>query len=337
MSFKKWKNYDGNINILSNIQEPDIAKLISEKEIHSLQFYEFEKPNQQTWSTLNSFFKKHPEVELSIIWQQKQDFSFYKNLPYVRKFSISSFGTKDFSILQSNTELKSFSIGETKSKSVDVSFIKKLSKLEEIYIDGMKKGIENIGHLQKLKTISLRAIKLANLQFLTSVKNLEKLELLYGSYENIEALHTLQNIKRLELSRVRNINDFAFITHLNSLESLTIEGQTRLVELPNYGNLKKLEYLGVQNNRNLTDISNINHLQKLKVFWLSFAENQKVKEIKHLLEQAAHFILHSKSIQYTNIFSFPWLDDATKEKLYTKGIKEYSEWIVLNQRLQKWL
>lgn len=80
MAFKKWKNYDGNINILSNIKESDIPKLIAEKEIHSLQLYEFEKPNQQTWDTLNSFFKKYPEVALSIIWQHEQDFAFYKNL-----------------------------------------------------------------------------------------------------------------------------------------------------------------------------------------------------------------------------------------------------------------
>lgn len=48
----------------------------------------------------------------------------------------------------------------------------------------------------------------------------------------------------------------------------------------------------------------------------------------------------SKISLFTKIllnFSFPWLASATKEKIFAKGIKEYSEWIVLDQRLQKWL
>jgi len=53
---KKWGNFNGNINIYEDLKSSDIPKLIQEKDIHSLQFFEFKTPNKKTWEVLNSFF-----------------------------------------------------------------------------------------------------------------------------------------------------------------------------------------------------------------------------------------------------------------------------------------
>jgi len=37
----KWENFNGNVNIYSNLKNSDIPRLIEEKNIHSLQFYQF--------------------------------------------------------------------------------------------------------------------------------------------------------------------------------------------------------------------------------------------------------------------------------------------------------
>jgi hypothetical protein len=73
----RWKNFNGNINIYDNLQHSDIPKLIREKLIHTLQFYQFKTPNNKTWEVLNNFYHNYPALGLRILWYEKVDFSFY--------------------------------------------------------------------------------------------------------------------------------------------------------------------------------------------------------------------------------------------------------------------
>lgn len=60
----KWENYSGNINLVSDIKDSDIPKLISENNIRQIQLYSFTNPNIKTWETLNQFFSKYPKIKL---------------------------------------------------------------------------------------------------------------------------------------------------------------------------------------------------------------------------------------------------------------------------------
>ncbi|RKQ50554.1 hypothetical protein BXY85_1570 [Roseivirga pacifica] len=80
----KWKNFDGNINILSNINDSDISKILSEKGIHSIQLYEFTQPSKSTWQSLNKLFEKNPDIGLRVLNHEKLNFSFYELIPSVR-------------------------------------------------------------------------------------------------------------------------------------------------------------------------------------------------------------------------------------------------------------
>jgi len=192
---EKWKNHSGNINILSDLKKSDIPKIIAEKNIHSLQLYAFKTPKNQTWETLNEFYKRYPNIGLRVLWYDTQDLSFYKEIPNIRKFTIASYNTKDYSELQFNTKLKHFGIEETKSTAVDISFIKEFKDLESLYVDGMKKGLENVKYLKKLKALTFRGIKKNNLDCLLDLNNLEKLNLLFGSYKNLDTLSKLKQLK----------------------------------------------------------------------------------------------------------------------------------------------
>ncbi len=64
---EKWTNHSGNINIHDDLKKSDIPKIISEKDIHSLQFYTFENPKTQTWETLNEFYKHYPNIGLRVL------------------------------------------------------------------------------------------------------------------------------------------------------------------------------------------------------------------------------------------------------------------------------
>lgn len=319
---EKWKNHSGNINILSDIKKSDIPKIMAEDNIHSLQLYQFQNPKKQTWETLNEFYKQYPDIRLRVLWHETQDLSFYREIPNIRKFSIASFNTKDYSALLSNTKLTHFGIEETKSTAVDLSFIKEFKDLESLYVDGMKKGLENVKYLKKLKVLTFRGVKMDDLDFLSELNNLEELNLLFGSYKNLESITKLKQLKSIEFSRVRQIPNFEFLNSLENLEKIEFEGMSKMEEIPNLSKLTKLKSVHIHNNLRLQDIKSIGEIQNLKLLQLSFAENSKASERKNLIEQSVRILMKSESIEYTNIMH--WMDEETTKKLTEKGIKKWS-------------
>jgi len=319
---EKWGNYSGNINIYADIKNSDIPKIIAEENIHSLQLYEFKNPNNRTWETINEFFKRYPEIRLRVLWYDKQDLSFYNQIPNVRKFSIASFNTKDYSNLISNTKLKYFGIEETKSKAVDLSFIREFKDLESLYVDGMKKGLENVRYLNELKTLTFRGVKLENLDFLTELKKLQELNLLFGSYKNLDSISKLKQLKSIAFSRVRQIPNFDFLNSLKNLEKIEFEGMSKMESIPNLSELEKLERIHIHNNLRLQNIRPVGEIPNLKLLQLSFAENQKSTEIKNLISQSAEILMKSNTIEYTNILR--WTDEKTTKELTDKGIKMWN-------------
>jgi hypothetical protein len=318
----KWGNYSGNINIFSDLKKSDIPKIIAENNIHSLQLSQFENPKKQTWETLNEFYRQYPNIGLRILWHESQDLSFYKEIPKVRKFTIATYNIKDYSELLSNTNLKHFGIEETKSKAVDLSFIKEFKDLESLYVDGMKKGLNNIRHLKKLKTLTLRGVKMDNLNLLSELENLEELNLLFGSFKNLESLANLKKLKSIEFSRVRQIPNFDFLNSLENLEKIEFEGMSKMEEIPNLSNLKKLKRVHIHNNLRLNNIKSIGNIPNLKLLQLTFAENSKTAERKNLIEQSVAILMECKSVEYSNIMH--WTDEETTKKLTEKGIKVWN-------------
>lgn len=319
---EKWTNHNGNINIHSDLNKSDISKIISEENIHSLQLYTFENPKKETWETLNEFYKQYPEIRLRVLWHETQDLSFYREIPNVRKFTIASYNTKDYSPLLSNTKLKHFGIEETKSTTVDLSFVKEFKDLESLYIDGMKKGLENIKYLKKLKILTFRGVKLDNLNFLVELDNLEELNLRFGSYKSLESISNLKQLKSIEFSRVRQILNFDFLKTLENLEKIEFEGMSKMEVIPDLSKLVKLKVVRVDNNLRLKDVTSIGEISNLKVFLLWFAENSKASERKSLIEQSVNLLLKSKTIEYTNIMH--WTDEETTNRLTERGIKKWS-------------
>ena len=317
----KWKNFGGNINILRDIKKSDISKIISEERIHSLQFYEFKTPNNRTWETLNEFFKKYPDIRLRILWYNQMDFSFYQLIPSLRKLSIASYLTKDFTPLLANCELTSLGIEETKSVATDLSFIRKFSKLESLYIDGMKKGLESISELSELKTLTLRGVKMKDLDIIHGLNKLRELNLLYGSYKNLDGIANLADLEVLEISRTRQIPNYNFLNSLSNLRSLCFEGMSQLERLPSLRGLKNLTKIQIDNNSRLADINSVSELQSLQEFLLFFPENFKAALRKKLRKQAFEIILASKTIKSTNLLRTA--DDGMKVKLKEKGIKQW--------------
>jgi hypothetical protein len=318
---EKWGNFNGNINVFKDLKSSDIPKLIQEKDIHSLQFFQFTNPKNKTWKVLEEFYQNYPKIGLRIVWYNQVDFDFYSLLPSLRNFDISSYNTSDYTPLLKNKYLTDLGIGETKSKSIDLSFIKEFENLTTLWIDGMKKGLESASQLSKLERLTFRGVKMNNLDLINNLTNLKQLRLLFGSYKNLNAIANVESIKTLEISRTRQIPNYDFLKSMDNLNSLYLEGMSKMESLPDLSGLKNLKRIQIENNSRLTDITNVNQLQNLEIFLLFFPENFKAAYRKELFKQATDFLLNSKTVKYTNLFF--WIEDDLKKKLTEKGIQKW--------------
>jgi len=319
---EKWGNFNGNINIYDNLKSEDIPNLIKEKGIHSLQFFQFDKPNDKTWNTLNEFYQNYPEIGLRLVWHKEINFDFYSLLTSLRNFDISSYNTIDYTPLLLNRELTDLGIGETKSTTVDLSFIKEFKNLTTLWIDGMKKGLESTSELSKLERLTFRGVKMNNLDLINNLENLKQLRLLFGSYKNLDAISNVKSLNTLEISRTGQIPNYDFFKNMENLNSLYLEGMSKMEKLPDLSGLSNLKRIQIENNSKLVDITNINQLHNLETFLLFFPENFKVAYRTELFKQALDFLLNSKTVKYTNLFF--WIDNDLKQKLENKGIKPWN-------------
>lgn len=316
---KKWGNFSGNINVYSDLKEPNIEKLIKEPNIHSVQFYQFKDPSTKTWNVLEKFFRKYPQIRLHIFWYDEVDFKFLEHLPSVKRFAVSSFLTKDFSPISRYLELEDLSLGETKSISVNVDFISSFKDLKRFYNDGMKKGLEVLSGLSQLEVLTLRGVKMADLRFVENLQNLKELNLLFGSFKDLSSISKLKQLEELEISRTRQIPDYDFLSGLINLKTLCFEGMSKMEVLPNLNALRGLTKIQIDNNNRLTDINSVNQLENLNTFLLFFPENFKAAWRKELMEQASEILRKSETIKSTNLWRL--MDEKDREVLKQKNIE----------------
>ncbi len=253
-----------------------------------------------------------------------ENLEYITHLENLDNLSLGVYELKETEILNfyNLKKLSKLSIGETHSKAVDLSFIKEFKDLESLYVDGMKKGLENVESLLNLKKLTFRGVKLDNLNFLSDLKKLEELNLYYGSYKNLDALSTLKQLKSIVFSRVRQIPDFDFLNALESLEKIEFEGMSKMESIPDLSQLTQLKKIHIHNNLRLQNIKSVGEIPNLKLLQLSFAENSTSSERKNLISQSVDIVLKSESIEYTNIMH--WTDELTTKKLTKKGIKTWS-------------
>lgn len=317
----KWENCSGNINIHEDLVDADIEKIIQEENIHSLQFYTFKKPSEKTWETLNKFYGKYPSIGLTIFWYDTVDFKFLSKIPNVRNFGVNSYLTKDFTPIETLTQLTKLHLGETKSISINIDFVKTFKDLETLNIDGMKKGIENIKYLTKIISLNLRGVKLKHLNWIGSLEKLKLFKLMYGSYQSLKNLEDLKSLEYLGISRVRQIENYEFLKGLVNLKFLHFEGLATMESLPSFQGFKNLKKLQIENLSKLQKIKEIERLENLEELLFFFPENFKASDRNLLLDQLFEIALNLPNLKMTNLLF--WTEHKKYKFLVDNGVKVY--------------
>ena len=247
-----------------DINEQMLNEIVNNKRLKCIQISEC-LPDE-AYQKIDQILLVRPDITFRLFHFlncQEIDVSFLKNMPHMKRLRIDCIDFK------SNTNRINLSVlAELSLKSlrmecfdlIDYEFIQNLSdELEELLImaDTMgagirfdctwllkyknlhtlwlgkkaKKDLEKINQLPKLKSLSLRGIKLTDFSFLWKM-NLEKLALLWNSNSNLNELANLKSLKEIELWRINKLSDISFISELTNLEIIKLQDLKHVTSLP---------------------------------------------------------------------------------------------------------
>lgn len=231
--------------------------------------------NHATQIEISEAGEIHGLKKLSIsVWDDDVDLSPISNLTELEELTLSIYNREiDASALEDINQLTSLIIYDAWT---DLSFIKKLSNLREVFIQ--KSDVEDLSifaDLTKLRKLYIEYVDDTDLTYLENLTALEEIHLCGGHIRNMEYIKNLRNLKELYLYESTDIYDeqpeaeTVFLSGLDKLETLTIVhmdiddleaiseitslrwmalGCTGITDIMPLKKLKNLEYLGVFGN-----------------------------------------------------------------------------------------
>lgn len=193
-----------------------------------------------------------------------------RQLMFLKELCIGIYELEDTEILNSDNfkKLSKLTISETKTKSLNLEYLKEFRNLKSLIISGHKKNLNAVGEIQDLENLTLNAIKKANVLFVNNLKNLKTLRFLLGGRENIFEIEET-DIENLEIVRVRGLNDICNISNFKKLRTLQIEDQIQLqtIYFNNiFPDLSDIKILNCKNLKTLAGLKNLPRLNSLVVY-----------------------------------------------------------------------
>lgn len=200
------------------------------------------------------------------------DISFLKNMPHMKRLGIDCidfksnpnrinlsvlaelslkslciecFDLRNYEFIQNlSDELEELSImADTMGPGIrfDCTWLLKYKNLQTLWLGKKaRKNLEKINQLPKLKSLSLRGIKLTDFSFLWKM-NLEKLALLWNSNSDLKELSKLKSLKEIELWRINKLSDISFIGELTNLEVIKLQDLKHVTCLPDLSRHENLQ------------------------------------------------------------------------------------------------
>ncbi|MDD7388556.1 MAG: hypothetical protein PUG60_02645 [Lachnospiraceae bacterium] len=263
----------------ADINEQMLNEIANNKSLKWIQISDY-LPNE-AYQKIDQILLVRPDITFRLfhfINYHEIDISFLMNMPHVKRLQIDCiefkdnpnrinlsvlaelnlkslcmecFDLRDYEFVQNlSDELEELSImADTMGPGIrfDCTWLLKYKNLQTLWLGKKaRKNLEEIKQLSKLKSLSLRGIKLTDFSFLRKM-NLEKLALLWNSSSNLHELAELKSLREIELWRINKLNDISFIGELTNLEIIRLQDLkhvTCLPDLSKHSNLQRVFLIG---------------------------------------------------------------------------------------------
>ena len=213
-----------------------------------------------------------------------------KKLENLSRLSFGVFELEDTEILNSENfkGLKELIVTETRTKALNLEYLKDYKDLRYLINGGHKKNIESIGFLKELEYLSFNSVSKAPIDYINGLDKLKTLKFILGGRENIKELHG-KGIEELEIVRVRGFNHFENICDFHDLKRLSIEDQIKLEKVDfvsPMNHLSEFKLINCKTCKTLTGLKNLPVLKQLVVYktdidFDSFITQQIPDKIEH--------------------------------------------------------
>lgn len=221
---------------------PDILK--SFKNLKSLYIHDGEKI--KNFNTIKDL-KNLDNLELHRVKNLK-DLSIISDLP-LTTFFLESSAINNYNALENNTTIKRLTL-HFNSEVSDITPISTMTGLEEFNtVVYSINGLDSLANLKNLKKLSLSTNGSTSIQFISSLDNLEELNMECCYLPNgFEFLSSLPKLKKMNVFAMASSNYYKDLDHIASLEDLTITNgehdSTYIEDLLSSNHLKKLTIKG---------------------------------------------------------------------------------------------
>ena len=297
------------MSILSPNAE-EIEALASREELKEIQFSE--SPDRTALETLELRILRHrPDYEVRFygFYREKCDLRMLRHIPSVTNLVVNCLQGEVEGIEQIGQlkHLVSLKIGveslqslafleqlppilevlyleEAKSKNLNLSVLRRFSRLRRLYLERHHKELHVVGELSRLEELVLRSITVPTLCFLGSLQNLRLLDIKLGGTTNLEVLPKLSNVSHLEIWQVRKLADLDYVAQMPNLEILYLQDLPNVTRLPSFATMRRLKEVHLHHLIGLTDITSIAEAPTLEWFSLTHAGHCSAEIFRPLLE-----------------------------------------------------
>jgi protein phosphatase 1 regulatory subunit 7 len=192
------------------------------------------------------------------------------DLGHLQVFDLGVFHLQETEILQFDSfkNLTKLGLDSTKTKALNLDFLRNMPQLKSLFMVGHSKNIEAIGSLSQLARLWLHSATNVPLHFINSLKQLKQLEFTLGGRDNLDEIGE-NSIEYLSLGRVRGFNSFNNMANFKTLKCLSIDEQIQLQSIDFGQHLSTLIALQLRDCKTLnavTGIENLSALQRLNIW-----------------------------------------------------------------------
>jgi len=232
-----------NPEILTN---ETIAKLLNtgEEKIHFIGFNEF-KRTEEFWKKLNKIYAKRNDLELYLYsYSNNYDLNFLALMTDVKKLKI--FRIYELEEIRNIRNLNKLQLWDG-MKTTDLSFLKDLNFLEELYIRSKCKSFKNLKELNALRKLTIElntSVKIFHLEGLSKLKELSVDNMDLSSKPDQDYLNGLNSILDIEFRNLKTddlellLNE---ILEIPTLRSFIFSSKNKIDDKKYYNIVRKFE------------------------------------------------------------------------------------------------
>ena len=163
----------------------------------------------------------------------------------------------------------------------------KIKNLEVIDMAGQTedfKTLEPLGDLKKIKKLWYGAVSKEKLEYISTLTQLEELNIGQSKIADISSLSNLKNLRKLELFET-NITDISALSGLTKLEFLDCS-KTKIKDLSPISELENLKVLYLNNTplKSLKGLGNLTNIEELSFIQAKVDDLTPLEEMKELRE-----------------------------------------------------